>query len=56
MFQVSLGLKEVQIEAHDFKLDIVLLFARKHVNINVLRPAAPELALVPASRYYCDVN
>ena len=25
LFQVSLGLIEVQIEAHDFKLDIVLL-------------------------------
>ena len=42
--------------AHDFKLKKVPHFARKHVNINVLRSAAPKLALVPASRYYCDVN
>ena len=54
--QVSLGLKEVQMEAHDFKLIKVPLFSRKSVNINVLLSAAPKLALVPASRYYCDVN
>ena len=33
-----------------------LFFARKPENINVLRSAAPKLAFVPASRYYCDVN
>ena len=33
-----------------------LFIARKPVNINVFRPAAPKLALVPADRYYCDVN
>ena len=39
--------------AHDFKLIKVPLFS---VNINVSLSAAPKLALVPASRYYCDVN
>ena len=42
--------------AHDFKLNKVTLFYRKHVNINVSLSAASKLALVPASRYYCDVN
>ena len=42
--------------AYDFKLNKVPLFARKHVNINVSRFAAPKLALVPACHYYCDVN
>ena len=42
--------------AHDFKLNKVPLFARKSVNINVPLSAAPKLVLVPASRYYCDVN
>ena len=42
--------------AHDFKLNKVPLFARKLVNINVSRSAEPKLALVPASRYYFDVN
>ena len=42
--------------AHDFKLNKVPLFAIKSVNINVSRSAAPKLALVPVSRYYCDVN
>ena len=54
--QVSLGLKEVQMGAHDFKLNKVPLFALKSVNINVSLSAAPKLALVSASRYYCDVN
>ena len=40
--------------AHDFKLNKVSLFALKSVNINV--SAAPKLALVPASRYNCNVN
>ena len=52
---VSLGLKEVQIGAHVFKLNKVPLFALKSVNINVSLSASPKLALVPASRYYCDV-
>ena len=42
--------------AHDFKLYKVPLFALKSVNINVSLSAAPKLALVPASRYYCDVK
>ena len=42
--------------AHDFKLNEVSLYARKPVDINVLRSAAPKLASVPASRYNCDVN
>ena len=54
--QVSLGLKEVQMGAQDFKLNKVALFALKSVNINVWLSAAPKLALVPASRYYCNVN
>ena len=54
--QVSLGLKEVQIGAHDFKLNKVSFPALKSVNINDPRSAAPKLALVPASRYNCDVN
>ena len=53
--QVSLGLKEVQMGAHDFKLNNVPLFALKSVNINVSLSAAPKLALVPASRYYYNV-
>ena len=32
------------------------LFSRKLVNINVSLSGAPKLALVPASRYNCDVN
>ena len=42
--------------AHDFKLNKVPLFALKSVNINVSLSAAPEIALVPASRYYCNIN
>ena len=42
--------------AHDFKLNKVPLFALKSVNIKVSLSAAPKLALVPASRYYFDVN
>ena len=41
---------------HDFKLNKVPLFRSKPVNINVLRPAVPKIALVPASCYYCDTN
>ena len=39
---------------HDFKYNKVPLCARKTGNINTPMSAAPELALVPASRYYCD--
>ena len=41
---------------HDFKYNNVPLFARKPWDINTLMSAAPILALVPASRYYCDVT
>ena len=54
--QVALGLKEVQIGAHDFKLNKVPFFALKSVNINVSRFAAPKLVLVPANRYGCDIK
>ena len=56
MCQVSLGLKEVQMGAHDFKYNKVPLYARKTGNINTSMFAVPKLALVPASRYYCDVT
>ena len=42
--------------AHDFKRYKVPLFARKPANINTSMSAAPKLALLPTSRYYCDVN
>ena len=41
---------------HDFKYNEVPLFARKTVNINTSMSAVPKLALVPASRYYCNVT
>ena len=56
MCQVSLRLKEVQMGTHDFKYNKVHIFARKTGNINTSMFAAPKLALVPASRYYCDVT
>ena len=42
--------------AHDFKLYNVPFLARKPVNFNVSRSAAPKLALLPASCYMCDVK
>ena len=42
--------------AHDFKLNKVPLFARKSVNTNISLSDAQKLALVPASRYDCDIN
>ena len=42
--------------AHDFKLKKVHFPTLKKVNINVSRSPAPELALVPASHYNCDVK
>ena len=39
---------------HDFKYNNVPIFARKLGNVNTSMSAAPKLALVPASRYYCD--
>ena len=56
MCQVSLGLKEIQMGANDFKYNKVPLFARKTGNIITSMSAAPKLAPVPARRYYCDVN
>ena len=56
MCQVSLRLNEVQMGTHDFKYNKVPIFARKTGNINISMFAAPKLALVPASRYYCDVT
>ena len=41
---------------HDFNYNKVPLIARKLGNINTSMSAAPKLALVPASRYYCDVT
>ena len=55
MCQVSLGLIEVHLGAHDFKYNKVPLFAQKTGNINTSMAAATELPLVPASRYYCEV-
>ena len=55
MCQDSLGLKEVQMGAHDFKHNGAF-FARIPGNINTSRSAAPKLALLPASRYYCYVD
>ena len=42
--------------AHEFKSQGGSDFARKPGNINTLMFAGPKLALVPASRYYCDVT
>ena len=42
--------------AHDFKHNKVPLFARNPGNVNVVRYAAPNLALASGSRYNCDVN
>ena len=43
---------------HDFEYNKVPIFARKKPpgNINTSMSAAPKLALVPASRYNCDVT
>ena len=56
MCQVSLRLKDVQMGTHNFKYNNVPIFARKPGDINISMFAAPKLALVPASRYYCDVT
>ena len=52
----SLGLKEVQMGANDFENNKVPFFGRKTGKINTSMFAAPKLALVPASRYHCDVT
>ena len=56
MFQVSLRLKEVQMGTNDFKYNKVPFFAQKTGNINTSMFAATIQALVPASRYNCDVT
>ena len=56
MCQVSLRLKEVQMGNHDFKYNNVPFFAKKIGNIYTSMSAATKLALVPASRYNCDVT
>ena len=43
-------------ENHDFKYNKVPLFARKAGHIKTSMFAAPKLALVSASRYYCDIT
>ena len=43
-------------ETHDFKYNNVPLFAQKPGSINTSMSAAQKLALVPASRYYCDIT
>ena len=43
-------------EDHDFENNKVPLFGRKIGKINTSMSAAPELALVPASRYNFDVT
>ena len=53
---ISLGLKEVQMGAHDFIPTNVPFSALKLVNINVSLSAVPKLALVPANRYDCDIK
>ena len=42
--------------AHDFEYSNMPLFVEITRKINTSMSAAPKLALVPASRYYCDVN
>ena len=42
--------------AHDFENNKAPLFGRITGNINTSMSAALKLALVPASRYSCDVN
>ena len=43
-------------EAHDFENNKVPLFGPKTGKNNTSLSAAPKLAPVPASRYYCEVN
>ena len=56
MCQVKLRLKEVQMGTHDFKYNKVPLIVRKTGYINTSIFAATILALVQASRYYCDIT
>ena len=41
---------------NDIKYNKVPFLLKKTGNINTSMSAAPKLALVPASRYYCDVT
>ena len=41
--------------AHEIKHNDVPHFAQRPVNINVSMSPAPELALMPANRYDCDI-
>ena len=41
---------------HDFKYNMVPVFAKKPGDINISMSAATKLALMPASRYYRDVT
>ena len=41
---------------NDFKYNKVPIFARKTGNINTSMFGAPKIALVQASRYYCDIT
>ena len=41
---------------YDFKYNNVPIFARKNREYESSMFAVPKLALVPASRYYCDVT
>ena len=56
MCQDSLRLKEVQMGTHDFKYNKVPFFCSKNREFQTSIFAAPKLAFVPASRYYCDVT
>ena len=51
LFQVSLGLKEAQMGAHDSKINMVLLFARKCFEV-----CCTETSSYASKLFYCDVN
>ena len=56
MCQVSLRLKEVQMGTHDFKYNKVPFVCSKNREYQYFDVCCPKLALVPASRYNCDVT
>ena len=49
-----INIESVQKETKDLKLNNVLIFDRQHVHIDVSRPAALKLALLPAIRFDCN--
>ena len=49
-------IEDVQMGAHVLKLNKGLLYALNPVNNKVSRSTATKLALLPASRYNCDVK